>query len=497
MARIAHAGFIHETNTFAPMKTTWDDFSRPGFFPGLLQGQAVIEKLTGVNIGTGGFVEEVQPLGYELIPIAWAFAETAAHVTEDAFERMSALIIEGLTTNMPYDAVYLCLHGAMITEHLEDAEGELIRRVREVIGMEIPLVASLDLHSNTTEAMLTLTDGLVACRTYPHEDMAATGRRAAHFLHNILVGSKPAKARRALPFLIPLTGQCTMMQPTQGVYKKLEELEQTPGVQLISFTPGFPAADIRDCGPVVVAYGDDQASADGAVDALYNYIVAREKEFQVPFQSPEDAVQKAIDSNAPKPTVLADVQDNSGAGATSDTTGLLRAMVRLQADDCVLGIMVDPEVAQAAHDAGEGAEIQVSLGGKVFTEGDPPFEGKFKIEKLGDGKITCTGPHYGGLKAQLGPMALLRIGGVRVVVSTHRMQAADQALFRHLGIEPAEEKILGLKSTVHFRADFDPIAEEILVVKAPGAFIDQPETLPYKNLRPGVRVCPGGREHTV
>ena len=138
MARIAHAGFIHETNTFAPMKTTWDDFSRPGFFPGLLQGQAVIEKLTGVNIGTGGFVEEVQPLGYELIPIAWSFAETAAHVTEDAFERMSALIIEGLTTNMPYDAVYLCLHGAMVTEHLEDAEGELIRRVREVIGMEIP-----------------------------------------------------------------------------------------------------------------------------------------------------------------------------------------------------------------------------------------------------------------------------------------------------------------------------------------------------------------------
>ncbi len=493
MVRIAHAGFHHETNTFAPMKTTWDNFSRSAM--GLVQGEALLEKLAGMNIGTGGFIEEAQKLGHELAPITWASAEPAAHVTVDAFERMSTLIREGLETQTPYEAVYLCLHGAMVTEHLEDAEGELMRRVREVIGTEMPLVASLDLHSNTTEAMLALTDGLVAYRTYPHVDMAATGRRAARFLHKMIVNFKPAKARRALPFLMPLSGQCTMMPPTQGVYEKLEELEQTPGVQLISFTPGFPAADIRDCGPVVVAYGDDQASADGAVDALYNYIVAREKEFQVPFQSPEDAVRKAMGSNAHKPTVLADAQDNSGAGATSDTTGLLRAMVRLQADDCVLGIMVDPEVAQAAHEAGEGAEIEVALGGKVFTEGDPPLEGRFKIEKLGDGKITCTGPMFGGWKVQLGPMALLRIGGVRVVVSTHRMQAGDQALFRHLGIEPAEEKILGLKSTVHFRADFAPIAEEILVVKAPGAFVDQPETLPYKNLRAGVRVCPGGPEH--
>lgn len=495
MARIAHAGFHHETNTFAPMKTTWHNFSRPDSAMGLVQGQALIEKLTGVNIGTGGFIEEMRTLGHDLLPIAWAGAEPAAHVTEDAFERMSALILAGLQQQTPYDAVYLCLHGAMVTEHLEDAEGELIRRVRAVIGMEMPLVASLDLHANTTDAMLSLTDGLVAYRTYPHIDMAATGQRAARFLDSLLADSKPAKARRALPFLMPLSGQCTMMQPAQGVYEKLTELENKPEVALISFTPGFPAADIRDCGPVVVAYAEDQTSADQAAEALYDYIVAHENEFQVPFQSPENAVRRAMGSNSHKPTVLADVQDNSGAGATSDTTGLLSAMVALQAKDCVLGIVVDPEVAQAAHDAGEGADLQIALGGKVFTAGDPPFEGRFKVEKLGDGKITCTGPMFRGWKVQLGAMALLSIGGVRVVVSTHRMQAADQALFRHLGIEPSQEKILGLKSTVHFRADFAPIAEEILVVEAPGAFVDQPEKLAYQNLRAGVRVCPGGREH--
>ena len=495
MARIAHAGFLHETNTFAPIKASWDDFLRSESFPGLTEGEAVTDIFTEFNIGTGGFIHEARALGHETAPIAWASAVPSAHVTEDAFERMSEIVLTGLETLQPYDAVYLDLHGAMVTEHLQDGEGELIRRVRERIGPEMLLVVSLDLHSNTTDEMLEHCDGLVAYRTYPHVDMADTGRRSARYLHALLDGSRPAKARRALPFLMPLTGQCTMVEPTSGVYRRLEELEQEPGIQLVSFTPGFPPADIWDCGPVVVAYGDDQATADRAADALFDYIMSREAEFQVPFLSPHEAVGKAMASNAHKPFVLADVQDNCGAGATSDTTGLLRVMVALQPDRCVLGLLVDPEAAAAAHAAGEGAEIEIAVGGKRFTEGDPPFEGRFTVTKLGDGHITCTGPMFGGAKMQLGPMALLTIGTVGVVVSTHRMQAADQELFRHVGIEPSEQKILGLKSTVHFRADFDPIAEEILVVEAPGAFIDQPEKLPYQNLRPGIRVSPGGRVH--
>jgi microcystin degradation protein MlrC len=359
----------------------------------------------------------------------------------------------------------------------------------------MPLVVSLDLHSNTTETMAEHSDGLVAYRTYPHVDMADTGRLATRFFDALLAGERPAKARRALPFLMPLTGQCTMLEPMQGVYAKLEALEAEPGVRLVSFTPGFPPADIWDCGPVVVAYGDDQAAADRAADALVDYIMEREAAFQVPFLSPAAAVGKAMGSNSLKPFVLADVQDNCGAGATSDTTGLLRTMVEMGADRTVIGLLVDPEAATAAHQAGEGAEIDLALGGKRFTEGDPPFEGRFQVTKLGDGRITCTGPMFKGAKMELGPMALLTIGGVGVVVATNRMQAADQELFRHVGIEPSEQKIVGLKSSVHFRADFMPIAEEVLVVEAPGAFVDRPELLPYQNLRPGVRVAPKGRAH--
>ncbi len=493
MAIIAHAGFLHETNTFAPMRAAWPDFLRSESFPGLMLGRAVLDLLAETNIATRGFAEVASANGHELKPIAWASAVPSAHVTEDAFERMSAIVLAGLKP--PFDAVYLDLHGAMVTEHLEDGEGELITRVRRAIGPEVALVVSLDLHSNTTSAMASGADVLIGYRTYPHVDMADTGRRAARYLEHLLSGARPAMARRVVPFLMPLTGQCTMLEPTAGVYGRLAELEAEAGVRHVSFTPGFPPADIHDCGPVVIAYGDDQAAADRAADDLFRYIMEREAEFEVPFLSPATAISKAMASNATKPFVLADVQDNCGAGATSDTTGLLRALVEEGACDALLGVLVDPEAAAAAHEAGEGSEIEIAVGGKRFTEGDPPFEGRFEVRRLGNGRITCTGPMFGGSRMDLGPMALLGIGGVEVVVSTHRMQAADQALFRHLGVEPSERRILGLKSSVHFRADFQPIAEEVLVVEAAGAFVDQPAKHAYRNLRAGVRLGPNGEAH--
>jgi len=492
MARIAIAGFLHETNTFAPIKATWDDFVRAESFPGLTIGPPMLEAFPPINVGTGGFIKEARALGHALAPIAWASAVPSSYVTEDAYERMSAIVLDGLADARPFDAVYLDLHGAMVTEHLEDGEGELIRRVREAVGPDLPLVVSLDLHSNTTELMVRDCDGLVAYRTYPHVDMADTGARAARYLDRLLrTGRRPARARRALPFLMPLTGQCTLLEPMKGVYARLEDLERA-GAPLVSFTPGFPPADIHDCGPVVVAYGETQEQANGAADALAAHILAREAAFAVPFMTPREAVAKAIRSNAHRPFVLADAQDNSGAGATSDTTHLLRALIEAGADRAVVGALVDPEAAAAAHAAGQGAELEIAVGGKLFAPGGPPLKLRWRVTGLSDGRFLCTGPFYGGNRANLGPCAVLTHGGVSVLVSTGRMQAADKEIFRHIGIEPSEQKILGLKSAVHFRADFAGIAEEILVVEAPGAFVDRPDRLPYERLRPGVRLGPNG-----
>jgi len=422
-------------------------------------------------------------------------------VTAEAFERVAAMIVNDLVAAMQapggIDAVYRDLHGAMVTEHYEDGEGELLARVRHAVG-DMPVVNSLDLHANVTERMVANSDLMIAYRTYPHVDMAETGGRVAQALDDILHGRrpKPKKAYRRIPFLLPLTTQCTMLSPSKEIYDELGELEGGSGVAAVSYTPGFPPADIDECGPAVFAYADTQAAANNAAERLTRNITSREQEFAAEWLQPKAAVERAMQSNAPKPIVLADVQDNPGAGGTSDTTGLLRALVEMKAQNAVIGLMHDPAAAQAAHAAGRGAEIDLELGGKVFRDGDPPFKGRFVVENLSDGRFLCTGPFYGGTRTSLGPTALLRIGGVQVVVTSGRMQAADQEMFRHLGVEPTQMKILGLKSSVHFRADFQPIAHEVLVVDAPGAFIDKPQELPYRNLRKGIRLAPLGREHT-
>jgi microcystin degradation protein MlrC len=202
-----------------------------------------------------------------------------------------------------------------------------------------------------------------------------------------------------------------------------------------------------------------------------------------------------MQSTAGKPIVLADVQDNCGAGGTSDTTGILAELVRQNAQDAVVGVLVDPQAAQAAHAVGIGGTLDLAIGGKVFTGGDPPLRATWTVLGLSDGRFTCTGPFYKNVRANLGRMAYLKTGGVGVIVSTHRMQAADQAMFRHIGCEPTAQKILVLKSSVHFRGDFTAIAADILIVEAPGAFIDRPEKLPYSRLRAGVRLCPQGPPH--
>jgi microcystin degradation protein MlrC len=387
----------------------------------------------------------------------------------------------------------------MVTEHLEDGEGEVLRRVRDIVGPDVPVVASLDLHANITPVMIDLADCLVAYRSYPHVDFADTGARAAGELDRLLRGAGGKgggryKAFRQFSFLIPVLGGCTLYEPAQSLYARLPELEGCPGVDHVSLAMGFSLADIHHCGPSVCAYGTSQDAVDQAADALAEEILARESEFLIPVWSPAEGVARAIQLAAAssRPVILADSQDNPGGGGNGDTVGLLEELVRQGAEDAALAILYDPEAAAAAHEAGEGAEIALGLGAKSGLAGHRPLEASYRIERLGDGRMTGTGPFYKGARMELGPMALLRLGGVRVVVASRKLQAADQSCFRHLGVEPAEQKILALKSSVHFRADFQPIAEDILVVAAPGPNPLDHNELTYNNLRPGVRVMPRG-----
>jgi microcystin degradation protein MlrC len=492
--RIAIGGFQHETNTFAPSKARFEDFQRGGGWPPLLRGADLFDGVAGINLPIAGFVDEMRGARHELVPTAWAAASPSAHVTEDAFERIATMIVDGARAAAS-DAVYLDLHGAMVTEHFDDGEGELLRRMRESVGARVPIVASLDLHANVTRAMLDNADVLVAYRTYPHVDMAETGARAASLMRALLNGmQKPALAVRRLPFLIPLSAQCTDLEPTASVYAVLAKLESRD-VHTLSFTPGFPAADIEDCGPVVFAYGASEGAADRAASSLAQIIERDEARFEFPVYPAREAVERAvrIARTASKPVVIADTQDNPGAGGDSDTTGMLRALLEQRVERAALGVIVDPESAQAAHRAGVGARIDLALGGKSNVAGDAPLRARFVVESLSDGKFICKGPFYRGARMELGPCACLRIEGVRVVVASAKAQLADQEMYRFVGIEPTAQAILVNKSSVHFRADFAPIAAEILVAKAPGPMFADPSELPWTKLRRGIRLKPMGR----
>lgn len=491
--RVAIGGFMHETNTFGPSKAGLEAFVEGGGWPSLSEGPALIDATRNVNMGICGFVEAAEAQGWDTVPTLWCAASPSAHVTENAFETITNRIVEGIRSAGRLDGVYLDLHGAMVAEHVDDGEGEILTRVRDVIGPDVPLVASLDLHANATRRMFDMADTLIAYRTYPHVDMAETGRRSALYLRRLMSGERDAKAFQQVPFLIPIAWQCTSMEPGRSLYERLPALEER-GIGSASLLMGFPAADFADCGPSIVVYAPSQEVADETADDLLRAVAEQESAFSGRVYSPREGVLQAMKlaDSASRPVVIADTQDNPGAGGASDTTGMLRALVEADAQRAAIGAIVDPLAAIRAHEAGIGARVRLSLGGKSGIKGDAPLEADYVVESLSDGHLTASGPFYGGARMLLGPSACLRLGGVRIVVASRKAQMADQEMYRFVGIEPTQQAILVNKSSVHFRADFESIAEAVLVCAAPGPMPVDPAALPFTRLRKGMRLSPNG-----
>ena len=490
MARIAIGGFQHETNTFSPHHADLDAFRHVASFPRLPEGQQLLDEMEGLNISIAGFIETARQFQHELIPTIWAMATPSAQVTVEAFEHIVGRIVDGVRNAMPVDAVYLCLHGAMVAEAYPDGEAEILSRVRELIGPDVALVASLDLHANVSPGMVDTADALVAYRTYPHVDSADTGKRTALMLQWIFdTGERPAKALRRTDFLIPLVWQCSLIEPAASIYGMLDDVEED-GALSVSFTPGFPPADIHECGPSVFAYAPTQDAADAAAERVFRRVIDARAQWNGRLYSPDEAIAKANAGYRHKPYILNDTQDNPGAGGASDTVGLLEALTRLDAQDAVFACLYDPDAAASAHAAGIGQTVQLSIGAISGQPGHQPFHGLFEVTALSDGEFVGTGPMAIGRTYRLGLTAVLKIGGVEVVVTSGRAQVLDQAMLRHIGIDPTQKRILAIKSSVHFRADFQPLCEEVLVTVAPGPNVADHRSIPYKHLRPGLEILP-------
>jgi len=491
MARIAIGGFQHETNTFSPIPATFADFEAPDAWPGLTRGGAMLEAIAGINLPAAGFALEARSLQHELLPLAWCSAQPSGRVTRDAFERITAMLFEDLGACGRVDAVFLDLHGAMVAEHLDDADGEVLRRVRDFVGPGVPVVASLDFHANVSPQMASQATALVSYRTYPHVDMADCGGRAARVLHDLLRGATVTSGLEQADFLIPLTSQSTLTEPLQSLMAEAQAAERSP-ILSACVAPGFPAADVTDCGPSVYACGTDPSAVSTVLHRLAAELQRREGEFALDLYTVEQALREIRRAAAPRgrPVILADTQDNPGAGGNADTMSLIKALVASGTPRVLAGVICDASAAARAHASGEGSTIELDLGAGTRTVGETPLAARFKVLALGDGRFTGTGPFYRGGRFELGPMALLELGGVRIAVASRKQQAADQAMFRHLRVEPADYAVLALKSSVHFRADFGPLASSILVVEAPGPNLADPAKLPFTKLRPGMRTSP-------
>jgi len=499
--KIAFAGFQHETNTFAPFLTEFSNFETPGAWPAFTEGEPIKTICAGLNVPISGFMEANE--NFELIPLTYAAAEPGGLVTKNAFDRISNSIIEGIKNSGPLDGLYFDLHGAMVTEGFDDGEEELLKRVRDLVGPKMPIVASLDLHGNISPKFIDLVSAVTIYRTYPHIDMAMTGRRAAALLRQVLAAKAPIfKAFKQANFLIPITAQSTRREPAGELYKKLSTLEKE-GVLSVDLAFGFPPADIPNCGISIFACGTNKEAVDRAADEMLNSINNFESSFDDQLISADQAVLQAreLAKSATSPIVIADPQDNPGAGATGDSTGLLATFLKHKVP-ALLGVFWDPKAAELCHKAGKGSEITISLGGKFPNDNGPALEVTGVVKNISDGRFTCTGPMFLNVKANLGKMAALHIDledgkELIIVIGSNRAQNADQAFFKHLGYDPKEHGIVAVKSAVHFLADYEPIAHKILFAVAPGQNPCKIDQIKYTKLRPGVRLGINGKAFAI
>ncbi|MDP6466922.1 MAG: M81 family metallopeptidase [Pirellulaceae bacterium] len=484
--RIVSGGVQHETNTFASTPTTLADFIRDSECGPELSGyEVIVERYRGTGCIHGGYIAGAEALGIELLPLLSARAQPSGVVQQQSLDTMLGWFLERLEAAMPVDGVLLDLHGAMVSEAHEDAEGAFIEAVRQLVGPDLPVVVTLDLHANITQQMVDLTNVIIGFDTYPHVDMHERGREAIELLARIIRGDiLPVQAYRQLPLVTMPPMQCTLREPMQSLIQRLHRLEDEAGILTATVSMGFPFADIRDAGVSVLVTTDrDEDLANRKVDELASWLWDLRDDLTPKLTSIEEVMQFVDDHPDDGLTLVADGSDNPGGGAPCDGTVALHAMIEVGFQGGAVGVLFDPETAAQAHQAGVGKTIHVRLGGKTDDKHGAPVTGDAYVRSLSDGSFVHQGPMFHGVLDHLGPTATLVIGGVEVVVASQRRQCLDVEMLRIAGIEPTHRRLLVVKSAVHFRADFGPLAAHIFDADTPGIHRPDFAMFNYRRLR--------------
>jgi microcystin degradation protein MlrC len=470
----------HETNTFSTIATDRAQFEARD----LRYGGEVVEHFRGTGTCLGGMIEAAARAGLGLVPSVAAAASPAGRVTRDVYDHVKQRMLADLARGGPWHGVLLDLHGAMVPEDLDDGEGDLIAAVRGLVGPRVPIAVTLDFHANLSEAMVRGADLLHGYKTYPHVDMAERGTEATERLLDVVAGRiRPTAAFRKPPLLPPLGSQGTARGPMRRLYDLAAEMERDPRVVSVSIFAGFPHADIPDAGLGVYVVTDGAPElAEALAEELARTAWAHRHEFVHQGRPVREAVAHALAAEG-RPIVLANMADNTGGGAAGDGTEVLRELVRVGARSAVVACLWDPAAVEACLRAGVGSRVTLALGGKVDDRHGAPLTVTGTVRTLSDGRFVHKGPMLRGLPGRLGPTAVLGVAGVRVILISLRWQTLDPEMLRFVGIEPTEEKIVVVKSTLHYRAAFEPIAREIVEVDAPGLSSSNLARFAYKRVR--------------
>jgi microcystin degradation protein MlrC len=475
--RVFSAALATETNTFAPMPTGLSSFHERAYFPAGQHPNAM--QMHGGPLWAARLVGPAR--GWTLIEGLVAAAVPNGVVTRAAFEGLRDALLADLRAALPVDMVLLGMHGAMVAEGYDDCEGDLLTRVREIVGPNTVIGGTLDPHTHLSAAMVENADLLICWKEYPHTDIL---ERAVELVD--LCTALAEKRLRLRPSVAD-TGMIgtlhTTREPARSFTNRVRALEGQDGIVSISVVHGFAWGDTPDMGTKILVYSDVAADPGGARGADLAQRLATEL-FDLRGQLVEElygideALDAALAGNGT--VVLGDGSDNPGGGAPGDSTFILRRILERGIDDVCLGPIWDPGAIRIAFDADVGARLPLRIGGKIAPLSGDPVDAMWEVRALAR-DMVMTG--LAGTPAKLGDSVLLACDGVEVVLTTYRCQAFGLDLFTQLGCDPAQRRLVVVKSSQHFRAAYAPITERIIMVDAPGVVTRDFTKLPYRKIK--------------
>src|SRR6266481_32971 len=464
MKRVLTARFMHETNTFSRVATDMALIRRRDFH---LENE-IPEAFRGTRSAFGATFEAADKFGWSLVHPVSANPKQTGIVTDEAFERITAMILDAVNNKGPIDGVLLHLHGAMVSESHEDAEGEFLSRLRQRLGPEVPIVVTLDLHANVTHRMAANASALIAYRTYPHIDQHERAWQGAELLERAMqreIRPKTVIARR--PMIYGLDHGRTQRGPMAELIARGEALEQSGEALAVSICAGFSRANIHDVGPSVTVTVDGSPGRGQAIAEEFMDHAWETRDFTTVKLLPiAEAVALARKGKSgDKPLVVADYTDNPGGGGYGDATAFLKGLVEAGIDSVAFHAICDPEAVQDGMRAGVGTKTTLTLGGKTDSAmGGGPLALSGEVVCLTNGRFIAYGPMGGGVERDYGPSMVFRVGGIDIIVITNNGQAVDLGQFTSLGIDPTRYRTVAVKSMELFRAAFEPIARAVVLV---------------------------------